>query len=371
MGILFVIQYLRRIISKVNHFADLAASGNLTERIEVTETDEFGFMEQRLNMMISNMNDMANRSMELLEIAEDAGRLLKAVNSAATVLLSADENEFEKSLREGMELMARCMDVDRIYIWQNEMKDSVLHYVQKFEWLNNTGLRGNTVRSLTGFLYSESIPEWEPKFIRGECVNGPLADLSQTERERLESYNIQSILVIPVHLQNRFIGFISFDDCHRERRFTEDEVSILRSASLMMVSALIRNETAAKMREADERTRLMLDATPLCCNLWDKDFNNIDCNEEAVKLFELRDKQEYLDRFFEISPKYQPDGRLSSEKALDNIRPRSVTAEPPLNGCTKSWTALRYRRKLRLSASAAGMNILSPGIPATCANRKR
>ncbi len=76
----------------------------------------------------------------------------------------------------------------------------------------------------------------------------------------------------------------------------------------------------AKMREADERTQVMLDATPLCCNLWDRNFNNIDCNQEAVKLFELRDKREYLDRFFELSPEYQPCGRTSSEMAMENIK---------------------------------------------------
>ncbi len=75
----------------------------------------------------------------------------------------------------------------------------------------------------------------------------------------------------------------------------------------------------ADMREADERTQIMLDATPLCCNLWDDKFQNIDCNLEAVKLFELKDKQEYLDRFFELSPEIQPDGRPSSEKAGANI----------------------------------------------------
>ncbi len=75
----------------------------------------------------------------------------------------------------------------------------------------------------------------------------------------------------------------------------------------------------AKAKAAEERTRIMLDSTPLCANFWDKDFNNIDCNLEAAKLFDLKNKQEYLDRFQELSPKYQPNGRLSSEAAFENI----------------------------------------------------
>jgi len=70
----------------------------------------------------------------------------------------------------------------------------------------------------------------------------------------------------------------------------------------------------AEIHKANERTRIMLDTTPLCCALWDEHYECIDCNEDAVKLFELKNKQEYLDRFFELSPEYQPNGELSREK---------------------------------------------------------
>ena len=59
--------------------------------------------------------------------------------------------------------------------------------------------------------------------------------------------------------------------------------------------------------------KLILDSSPLGCELWDKNLSLIDCNEAIFKLFGLTSKQEYLDRFHEFSPEYQPNGRSSHE----------------------------------------------------------
>ncbi len=71
--------------------------------------------------------------------------------------------------------------------------------------------------------------------------------------------------------------------------------------------------------EAEERIRTMIDAAPLCCNFWNDKFENIDCNLEAAKLFELPDRKAYLERFFELSPEYQPNGKKSADEALKHI----------------------------------------------------
>lgn len=83
----------------------------------------------------------------------------------------------------------------------------------------------------------------------------------------------------------------------------------------------LREQVAAEEEGQRFRLRLkaLLDATPLCLNLWTTDFRNVMCNQVAVDLFDLNNEQEYLDRFFELSPEYQPDGQLSSEAASKRI----------------------------------------------------
>ncbi|MCL2547974.1 MAG: ATP-binding protein, partial [Symbiobacteriaceae bacterium] len=65
--------------------------------------------------------------------------------------------------------------------------------------------------------------------------------------------------------------------------------------------------------EEEELSCIMMDATPLGVTSWTSDFRNTNCNLAAVKLFGLASKEECMERFFDLSPKYQPSGRLSKD----------------------------------------------------------
>jgi signal transduction histidine kinase len=176
---------------------------------------------------------------------------LHALNCAAAVLLApVKEEDFEASIREGMELMGRCVDVDHVLTWRNEMINGDLHFVLQHAWLN--GKEEIPVPICKELSYSEH-PDWESKFSRNESINGALADLSLNNQKWLEPYGVRSVLMIPIYLEKDFWGFISFHDCHKERIFTVDEVNILRYAGLMLVSAKNRNSQAAQLREAHEQ----------------------------------------------------------------------------------------------------------------------
>jgi len=94
---------------------------------------------------------------------------------------------------------------------------------------------------------------------------------------------------------------------------------ILGSIFAVALSLILLRMVFAK-NKAEERTQIMLDATPLCANFWDNDLQIVDCNKETLKLFGISTKKEYIDSYSELSPEYQPDGRLSVDKAFDVIK---------------------------------------------------
>ncbi|GHS85802.1 hypothetical protein AGMMS49957_02670 [Synergistales bacterium] len=177
--------------------------------------------------------------------------LLRAVNDMAVNLITSANTDFIEIMQNSLRTMVDCVDVDRAYIWRNETREGERCYVQVFKWLNDEVQQGRVVENMTSFPYKETFPFWEKAFSKGRYINGPLSRLSRLERERLAPYGIKSMLVIPVFLQNRFWGFVSFDDCRRERVFTDDEVNILRSGSLLLANALSLNVTLADLERQD------------------------------------------------------------------------------------------------------------------------
>jgi signal transduction histidine kinase/CheY-like chemotaxis protein/HPt (histidine-containing phosphotransfer) domain-containing protein len=83
----------------------------------------------------------------------------------------------------------------------------------------------------------------------------------------------------------------------------------------MFFRKLLENSAHRKaIHAADERTRLMLDATPLACSLWDERRNLLDCNSAALRMFGVANETEYVQYLEQLSPPFQSDGTPSMEK---------------------------------------------------------
>ena len=71
--------------------------------------------------------------------------------------------------------------------------------------------------------------------------------------------------------------------------------------------------------EEFELTNVMLDATPLMCHLWSSDYQLIDINNKTLEIFGM-EKDEYIRKFQELRPEFQPNGERSGDYLLGKLR---------------------------------------------------
>jgi signal transduction histidine kinase/DNA-binding NarL/FixJ family response regulator len=174
-----------------------------------------------------------------------------AVNEMAAVLFAPDADQLEDFLQKGMEILARCIDVDRVLIWKNRAIDGALYYVPIFQWVNNPALRLNDTSGFSSDIVRDN-PVWYSRFLEGLSINSSLHSLPPVLRDIFVPYGAVSILAIPIILNDYVWGFVSFDDCHQERHFSTSEDGILRSGAMLLANAMIRHEitqSLIKMKE--------------------------------------------------------------------------------------------------------------------------
>jgi len=180
--------------------------------------------------------------------------LLSTVNNATSLILQAETEGFENIMQRSMGMMANAVGADRVYIWKNRHTDGKLYCTRLYGWSEDAAADYNKVHTICIPL-DKNMPGWARKLSRGKCINGPAREMPPEEQAQLSSQGIISSLVVPIHLRSKFWGFVGFDDCRQERVFTSSEESILKSGSLLIANALLRNEMTQELASALEKAR--------------------------------------------------------------------------------------------------------------------
>ncbi len=74
---------------------------------------------------------------KMIAAIEQRDHLLQTVNQAADILLRAEPDDFVNALRRCMDMIARAVEADRMYIWRNQVEDGKLYRTRMYEWSEN------------------------------------------------------------------------------------------------------------------------------------------------------------------------------------------------------------------------------------------
>lgn len=171
--------------------------------------------------------------------------LLLGISNANNHLLK--ETSIDDALNMCIAEIGKSQNIDRCYIFKNEIENEELKLYYVYEWCNEgvDAYLGNP--ELSGISYDD-LPGLYKTLIKDEPLYGLVKESdNKLFVETMEMQGIKSYLFTPIFSENKFWGWIGYDDCKTERKWIDEEVYVLHTVAKNIGIRLNQDKTNAKL----------------------------------------------------------------------------------------------------------------------------
>ncbi|MCC5616000.1 EAL domain-containing protein [Nostoc sp. CHAB 5836] len=219
-------------------------------------------------------------------------RLLQAVAEAANYLLG--EMNYGTGIERALAVLGEAAQADRAYLFENHPHPATgeIAVSLRFEWTHS--FIESTHHHWQNQPYEASgLACWYDVLSRGQSISGITQKFPVAEQEFLIRDGIQSLLLVPLSLENEFWGCLGLADCTFERHWSRHEESTLLTMAASIISTRQRQQVEEKIRyQALHDVLTGLPNRLLFNELLDKTLPNATRNDESLAVIFLD-----LDRF--------------------------------------------------------------------------
>ncbi|MCS6959728.1 MAG: ATP-binding protein [Pseudanabaenaceae cyanobacterium SKYGB_i_bin29] len=163
-------------------------------------------------------------------------------------------NEDRKCYPRILQQLGETAKASRAYIFANHRSaDGRLLTSQIYEWCA-PGIKPQIDNpELQNADFEAYFPSWVEQLSRGTEVACIVSELTELGRQILESQDIQSILILPLFVNQECWGFIGFDNCVSTEPWSEGALGLLRAAASAISFHLERQENRHVLIEQRRR----------------------------------------------------------------------------------------------------------------------
>ena len=192
-------------------------------KVHTWDTDGTPLLMSGTHQEITDRKRAAKFETELLELSVQLSGLPNAEISAA--------------LDMALSRIGIFLDADRAYIFEMDLADNTMS--NTFEWCKE-GIAAE--KENLKDLPCDHLPRWLEKMQQQENVVIPsvqdLPETWRTERDVLGAQGIQSLIAIPIHIENSLAGFVGLDSVSSLRQYSVSEINMLKVWSNLLSSLL-------------------------------------------------------------------------------------------------------------------------------------
>ncbi|WP_162418562.1 PAS domain S-box protein [Cyclobacterium roseum] len=244
------------------------------------------FEEGKCTRLFGSFQDIHKQKTNEIQLTKN-NRLLEVISKVIGKFLLVED--WSQVLNEVLELTGKAISVDRVYFFQRHPLP--IHgkpvVSQTAEWsrkgipsqLHNPDLQNMTL---------EDYPEIYQRLQNGEPFAINRRDLPDGKlKYLLDDQGIVSTLGMPVIIDNELNGLLGFDDCAKERSWSENEWSFLQTITSNLSSAIQRRNSQLALQQSFEEKNAILESIGEAFFALDKDWKIRYWNHRAEQLMGL------------------------------------------------------------------------------------
>jgi diguanylate cyclase (GGDEF)-like protein len=174
-------------------------------------------------------------------------RLLQAVAEAANYLLV--EMDYETALEKALAVLGEAAQADRAYLFKYHLHPQTAEIAVSLqcEWTRSP-LESSQHHWQNQVYQSPALSCWYTVLSGGQSIQGLTQEFPADETEILMRDSIQSLLLVPLRLEDQFWGALGLADCHQERVWSKQEESTLLTMAASISGAWQRQQVEEKIR---------------------------------------------------------------------------------------------------------------------------
>jgi len=243
---------------------------------------------------VQDITDL-KRSEQALVRRSEFERLISEISSE---LLGLTFDQIDKGIERALGTIATFSGADRAYVFL--LHDDGVLVENTHEWCAED--IEPQIENLKDIPLEKELP-WFAKHIgKGEVFHVPnvteLPTDARLEREHFEAQDILSLIVAPMLLRGRLVGFLGFDAVHEYRTWTEDDQALLRLVGQVMTNAIERKRSDEALRKSEEKYRTIFNNVQVgIFRTRISDGKVLDCNDRFAKTYGYIDRKACIENF--------------------------------------------------------------------------
>ncbi len=199
-------------------------------------------------------SDITERKIAEQQLIENE-RILQALNKASSELLV--NPNFKQAIGNSISTIGKALQVDQIQIYENTDGISPV-LTERFFWERFKGnFIPNRIEKQNLTYESSGFQNWIETLSNGKIVR-------DTYQENIivgnTSSQQHSLVISPIHIQGNFWGFIAFNYDNPYKHWSKSEEQFLLNFSNTLGAAIERNTSENKLKENEEKFRLLIES---------------------------------------------------------------------------------------------------------------